>query len=273
MDVQVANPYYNYLTPTEFPGPLRNQPTVAAKTLLLPYPQYGILDQEITCCQSARYDAISAKIQRPFRNGYNLVFGYNYNNERDGEYYDEVASFLDQRTMMSTINPRHRISAAGTVQLPFGKGRRFLANVPTAANMVLGGWQVVGSLYWNGGNLLQFGPALASGDPRVSNPTPGQWFDTSVFKVLPAYTQRTNPWYYDGLRGPKYWEVQSAVSKSFPITERIHADLRVAAFNLTNHLNRADPDLVVTSSTFGQALREGTNLQGRQIEFGMKVVF
>jgi hypothetical protein len=70
-----------------------------------------------------------------------------------------------------------------------------------------------------------------------------------------------------------YWQVDTAISKSFPMTERIRADLRVAAFNLTNHLNRADPDLVVTSATFGQALREGTNLTGRQIEFGMKLVF
>jgi hypothetical protein len=273
MDVQVANPYYNYLTPAQFPGALRNQPTVATKTLLLPNPQYGILDQELRCCISARYDAISAKLQRPFRNGYNLVFGYNYNNERDGEYYDEVASFLDQRTMTSTINPRQRLSAAGTYQLPFGKGRRFLANAPNAANLVLGGWQMVGSFYWNGGNLLQFGPALVSGDPRISNPSPGEWFNPSVFKVLPAYTQRTNPWYYDGLRGPAYWQADTAVSKSFPINEKIHADLRVAAFNVTNHLNRADPDLVVTSPTFGQALHEGTNLTGRQIEFGMKVIF
>ena len=273
MDVQVANPYYNYLTPATFPGPLRNQATVAQKTLLLPYPQYGILDQELRCCQSARYDALSLKLQRPFRNGFNLVFGYNYNNERQGEYYDEVASFLDQRTTMSTINPRQRVSAASTYQLPFGKGRKFLSKSNAATNMILGGWQVVGSLYMNGGNLLQFPAALVSGDPRIDNPTPGKWFDTSVFKPLPVYTQRTNPWYYDGLRGPKYWEVQGALSKSFPITEKIHADLRVAAFNLTNHLNRADPDLVVTSATFGQALRQATNLPGRQIEFGMKIVF
>ena len=119
--------------------------------------------------------------------------------------------------------------AAGTYQLPFGKGRRYLANASKAVDYTLGGWQVVSSLYCNGGNLLQFGPALVTGDPRISNPSPGRWFDTSVFKVLPAYTQRTNPWYYDGLRGPRYWEIQSAVSKSFALTERIRADLRVAA--------------------------------------------
>ena len=288
MDVQVANPYYNYLTPATFPGPLRNQATVATKTLLLPYPQYGVLSQQITCCDTARYDALSLKLQRPFRNGFNMVFGYNYNYEREGEFFDDVASFLNQRTMTSTINPRHRISAASVYQLPFGKGRRFLSNSSTLVNTLLGGWQTVGSLYWNGGDLLMFGKCVltssvacatanpdvsVSGDPRVSNPTPTQWFNTSVFKVLPAYTARTNPWYYDGLRGPMYLEVQGAVSKSFKLNERVRADLRVAAFNLTNRLNRADPDLVVTSATFGQALRQGTALTGRQVEYGVKFVF
>ena len=41
LNQQVSNPFYNYLTPTLFPGPLRNQPTVSLGSLLVPYPQYG----------------------------------------------------------------------------------------------------------------------------------------------------------------------------------------------------------------------------------------
>ena len=44
------------------------------------------------------------------------------------------------------------------------------------------------------------------------------------------------------------------------------------AYNLTNRLNRANPDLVITSSTFGQALRQ-TITTGRQVELGMKIIF
>src|SRR5262249_42932545 len=42
---QVANPFYHYLTPTQFPGALRNQATVTVGSLLAPYPQYGALSQ------------------------------------------------------------------------------------------------------------------------------------------------------------------------------------------------------------------------------------
>jgi hypothetical protein len=94
-----------------------------------------------------------------------------------------------------------------------------------------------------------------------------------LFKVLPAYTPRTNPWQYPDLKGPIFWDIQANVSKSFRITEKIRADFRMAAYNLTNRLNRADPDLVVTSSTFGQALRQSANTVGRQMEYGLEIVF
>jgi hypothetical protein len=37
----VANPFYNYLTPAQFPGPLRNQANVPITSLLVKRPQYG----------------------------------------------------------------------------------------------------------------------------------------------------------------------------------------------------------------------------------------
>ena len=39
------NPFYQYLTPELFPGPLRNQRTVTVGSLLKPYPQYGTFDR------------------------------------------------------------------------------------------------------------------------------------------------------------------------------------------------------------------------------------
>ena len=45
LNQQVDNPFYNYLTSTLFPGPLRNQKQVSLGSLLVPYPQYGGLYQ------------------------------------------------------------------------------------------------------------------------------------------------------------------------------------------------------------------------------------
>ena len=80
--------------------------------------------------------------------------------------------------------------------------------------------------------------------------------------------------------------LDATLSKNIKITERIHAELKMAAYNAINRLNRGNPNLDVNSSQFGQALYQGTpsatfgpqtqelgNVSGRQVELGMKIVF
>jgi hypothetical protein len=138
---------------------------------------------------------------------------------------------------------------------------------------VLGGWQTVGAWYANSGPFVRFGALLASGSPVLSQKTPQKWFDTSVFQRLPAYTPRTNPWQYPGLTGPRYWQWDQTLSKHFSIGERYRVEFKAAAYNLSNRLNRAMPDTGVTSSTFGQTLRQLGGVTGRQMEFGLKILF
>jgi hypothetical protein len=201
------------------------------------------------------------------------MFGYNYNTEKKNQYFNDLDTYNRIFTYIDGANPRHRISFAGTLESPFGKGKAIWSGTPTAANVPIGGWQLVGALYFNSGNDLRFGPMIATGDPKLENPTPEKWFDTSKFLRLPAYTSRENPWQYDGLNGPIYWEIQATLSKTFKVSERVQAEFKFAAYNLTNRLNQADPDMGVTSSTFGQALRQSAATYGRQLEYGLRLRF
>jgi hypothetical protein len=278
MDVQVNNPFYNYLTPDVFAGQNRNRARVATKTLLRPYPQYGGIFEAFQSNQSDVYQALQIKVQRPFQNGYNFLVGYNYRRERTTGYYDEVDAYLNKLTWLDSANPHHSASIAGTYEVPLGQGRRFFASMPKALDHALGGWQLVGAWYFNSGNYLVFPAMNATGDPALDNPTPGKWFDTSKFSVLPAYTQRTNPRIYPDVKGPIYWEIQASLGKTFKVGERTKLMAKLAAYNLTNRLNRADPDVNVTSATFGTALRQGNGAQtnvmsGRQLEAGLKIEF
>jgi hypothetical protein len=81
--------------------------------------------------------------------------------------------------------------------------------------------------------------------------------------------------------------VDGNLTKAIKITERIHAELKMAAYNATNRLNRGDPDTNVQNSTFGQALFQGSpggnfggaqgatygNQSGRQVELGLRIIF
>jgi hypothetical protein len=57
----VPNPFYQYLTPELFPGPLRNQRTVSIGSLLKPYPQYGTLTEAMMSGIENRYHAIQLR--------------------------------------------------------------------------------------------------------------------------------------------------------------------------------------------------------------------
>jgi hypothetical protein len=66
--------------------------------------------------------------------------------------------------------------------------------------------------------------------------------------------------------------IQSTLSKTFKVTERYQVELKMAAYNLTNRLNRADPSMDMLSSTFGQTLRQNIST-GRQLEYNLKISF
>lgn len=273
VDQQVPNPFYQYLTPDKFPGPLRNQRTVTVGSLLKPYPQYAGLYEAFSPGKSERYHSLEIKAQRGFRGGYNFLLGYVYQRQKIYEWFDDVARYQGRFAYQDTTDPHHRLSIAGTYELPFGKGRKYLSQPHPLVQGILGGWQTVGAWYGNSGNNLRFGAMLASGNPVISDPSPQRWFDTSVFQRLPPYTPRSNPWQYDGLNGPIYWQMDLSVMKNFQITERVRSEFKMAGYNATNRLNRADPDLGVTNSTFGQTLRQLGGVTGRQVEFGLKLVF
>jgi hypothetical protein len=273
LQATVPNPFYQYLTPAQFPGPTRNQATVSIGSLLNPYPQYAGLFEVGRPGFRERYQSVQLQARRPFANGFNFLFGYAYIRERLDTYFNDVENYADRPAFQESAQPRHRISTAGTYQLPFGRGRHFLSSANRWVDGVLGGWQMVGALYYNSGSFLRFGGLDVSGNPVVENPTPDRWFDTSVFKVQTPFTPRMNPWQYSGLTGPSVMELQASVSKEFAVTERWRTELRANAFNATNRLNRADPDLGVTSSNFGKTLRQRGNYFGRQLEIGLKIMF
>ena len=52
--------------------------------------------------------------------------------------------------------------------------------------------------------------------------------------------------------------LDGTLSKDLKITERVKVELKMAAYNAINRLNRGNPNMGVTSSQFGQALYQGT---------------
>ncbi len=288
VNVNVDNPFYNYLTPELFPGPLRNQKQVTLNSLLRPYPQYGGLYEVGTAGAAERYHSLEIKAQKAFSKGWNFLFAYVYINEKSEQFFNDLDTYTNTLTYQDSNQPRHRWTMAGTYELPFGIGRQYGSGMSRVADAVVGGWKITGISTLMSGSFLRFGNLIVNGDPVIDNPTPEKWFNTAAFSRVPAntYVIRSNPWQYGGLTGPKYYMLDATLSKTFKITERFKAELKMAAYNALNRLNLGNPNLDINSSQFGQALYQGTpsatfgpqtmelgNVSGRQVELGMKIIF
>lgn len=289
LNVAVPNPFYNYLTPELFPGPLRNQQTVSLGSLLVPYPQYGGLYEVGTIGASERYHSLEVKAQKAFSKGWNFLAAYVYIREKTQQAFNELDAYQDNLTYQNSNQPRHRFTMGGSYEFPFGAGKPYLNDKPKTVDAILGGWRLTAISTYYTGAILRFDKMNYNGqDPTIPNPTPEKWFNTAAFSPIPANTFviRSNPLQFDNLTGPSYYMLDTTLSKGFRITERFRAELKMAAYNVLNRLNRGNPNMDVTSSQFGQALYQGTpsatfgpqtmelgNVSGRQVEIGMKIIF
>ncbi|MDR3793812.1 MAG: TonB-dependent receptor [Terracidiphilus sp.] len=187
--------------------------------------------------------------------------------------------------------------------LPVGKGQKYLSNIGTVANNVVGGWQMTGIFQARSGNPLTFayspntyqqvsalitvdgrnayrpnqtGPAVASDKSYL------QYFNVGSF-ASPATDGTATPFGNsprNAARGYAYFDVDMGLTKQFAITEKSHFEFRAEAFNLFNKTNFSDPNTVVpnlgkalTTSTAGTFGEITSSLSARVLQMAAKIVF
>ncbi|MCW5978656.1 MAG: TonB-dependent receptor [Bryobacteraceae bacterium] len=272
VDAAVPNPFYNLLPETKMPGELRVQETVSVSQLLRPYPQFTNLNMQFRPGISNRYYALQLQAIRSMVGGWNLILGYNYNREIHSEFFNDPDLYAQRITMIDRRRPRSNLRIAGTYELPFGRGRKYASGVNRAVDMIIGGWATSHWFMFQGGQLLTFNAAQVNGDPTSGVPS-GRWFNPDVFTVLPAYTPRTNPWYYSGLRGPRFWNLDSTLVKYTPITEKVRLELRFEFYNTLNHFIPSNPDMGVGSGTMGISTWVFGGNYGREVQYTARFHF
>jgi hypothetical protein len=252
-----------------------------SRPLYSTYPQLG----DIPISQSiagSHYDALTARftaiisksvsINASYAHGRNFANGNNLDQTNINQYYGPTPQDI-----------AHIFNAQFTLEIPVGRGRRFLSDSNRFVDALLGGWQYAGLLHVRSGTRFDVtasdGTSLNNGQNNrpdriasgtASNPTVDNWFDTSAF-VLHA-TPMTygnsgiNPLHADGQQ-----QLDSSVSKSFHITERQQLQLRVDIFNTFNHPNFAAPDSNVGDASEGQVT--STSIDNRRLQFALRYSF
>ncbi|MEP6536047.1 MAG: TonB-dependent receptor [Bryobacteraceae bacterium] len=163
--------------------------------------------------------------------------------------------------------PKHTFSVNGNYELPFGKGKKFLAGSNGLVNRLVSGWNTAGFYYLRSG--LPFSPyyavrgsstILAPGKTGILPSDQRQaagWFDASVNRADlgqaykgETFIRRANSLDNDFLNyiprnymtGPGFYNIDASFYKITPITERFKLRIEAQIFNLLNHKNFAQPN-------------------------------
>jgi len=263
-----------------------NVPQAQRRPLYNKFSYPGFIDPTtgttLTCCNtdqgnylgndaSSTYEALTIKLDKRFSQGLqfmtfvNFASAYHYDSNYYGDdpriAYGPNDQVRDKQWLTNLV-----------YSLPFGKGMHFAGNSGRAADAIIGGWQISGTMNWSSG--LPWTPSMSGAvcnleqDTGVCRPNKGsgsfaygagsfvhsssghyvQYFTpvadscANGICTLPSGNGFADPglnaignYGYDSAWGPRYFGADAALFKTFALTERVKLQFRMDAYNVFNH--------------------------------------
>jgi outer membrane receptor protein involved in Fe transport len=213
-------------------------------------------------CGDNRYDALQAKLAGRPASGLWLLAHYTLARARQ----DGPEQFFHDRQLQRGRPDwarTHNFVLASTYELPFGRGKQFLADASAGLDRLVGGWQLNANATIQSGLPFEVtyreafldrdvGPNRPDliGDPEAGGGTQDRWFNaTPIGSPGSAFARPAVGTFGDlprnALTGPGYWRVDASLFKRVALTKKAALELRVEAVNLFNHVNLGLPDPVL----------------------------
>lgn len=254
---------------------------------------------------ASSYNAMLFSLRRRFSQGLQFDVNYTWSHSMDNQ--STVANvttsgglICDARNLRvcranSDFDIRHLFNVNGVWELPVGRGRAFFNDAPGWVNSIVGGWTFSGiftarsglpfglatsswptSFIFDGANGV---PAVTDGDPNALRPSIHNAADGTIqFFADPAaalaavrYPRHGEPGNRNMLRGPTFWNLDTALLKNFrlPWSEKQRLQIRWEAYNAFNHHSFALPSSTdIGSTSFGQIT--GSASTPRVMQFGVR---
>lgn len=237
------------------------------------------------------YNGLQAQVTRRLSSGFQIIGSYAWSHTLDN--VDDILAnaptgvlvgnngtpLLGYQRGNANNDQRQIFSAAALYDLPFGRGREFGQNMPTALDYIVGGWQ------WNNVILLNSGtPMDIQGAPNSPNGRPDyhggcktnvNWY-TWISCPSGAFTAPAGlvgDLARNAFAGPGTHTWDTSLVKNFSITERAKTEFRAQVYNLTNTPQFQDPDNNYNNGDFGQLLNPRLSPTNREVEFALRVSF
>jgi hypothetical protein len=260
--------------------------------------------------QNTNFNAMQIGLVKNISQGLSVTANYQW-----ASAFDESSNYFTwdhKATYGRDSNVRdQQIVAYGSYDLPFGRNKQYASSVNRVTDLLIGGYQLSGTMNWAGG--LPFTLSYNEASSNIPNSAPsypssaaGQHMKTGLSAFKPSasgvgtrsfYQAQTTNLITDpgtgvfknpGLDtignvgrntyfGPSFFGSDLAITKTFTIYEDVVTKFRMDAFNAFNHITAGNPggsiESVGTISGEGQGCGPGDDCGPRQLEFSLRVQF
>jgi hypothetical protein len=281
--------------------------TTTVGQLLRPYPQYTGVQLAGQGSYNSSYQSFQLTVQRRFANAGSLLVAYT--NAKLISDTDTLTAWLEpgvgtiqdnnnlpgERSLSSQDVPQ-RLVISYVLDIPVGKGRRYLSGADGMLEKVVGGWgidgvtifqrgfplaitngQVNGTTLFGGGSRPNVVSGCDANTPGGPTARLGGWFNTGCF-TAPADFEFGNEARVDPrLRAEGINNFDFAVFKNTRFSnERMGLEFRTEFFNIFNRTQFAAPNPIcckANNQNFGVVTATAPGTNPRLVQFGLKLFF
>jgi hypothetical protein len=243
------------------------------------------------------YNGLQASLRQRASRGLEYLASYTLSRTRTNNlgYYGSGGVAAEGAYWMNAYEPewnygpaffdaRHNFVFSANYELPFGRDRRWGANISPVMNALVGGWRLSGIFQARTGFPITVvdgrGSSLQAtrgnerpncvGDPTPSDQSITRWLDINAFERAALGT-----WGNCGIgvaRAPGYKNLDLVLAKRFAAGGERYFEFRAEAFNLTNTASFSPPARDISNvNTFGTIT--GTVSTARTVELVLKFFF
>jgi hypothetical protein len=253
----------------------------------------------------SRYHALQAKIEWRLRADMTVLSSLTLSQTKDNgsqSLENSNGNFpapqdfhnLDADFGLSNYHQPYNSTTSFVWSLPFGRGRRWLADASPLVEALVGGWQIAGINTVFAGEPVTFTHSagatfVVSGiaqdfrgannyrpnvvcDPLApeADRTIDNWFNRDCVVVPTDPSQPFGDAERNAVRGPNFWQLDLAASKRLPLGGRASFEVRIEAFNVLDRANFRAPNGNRSSGAFGTIV---STFDPRQIQLGFKLLW
>ncbi|MGA2646729.1 MAG: carboxypeptidase regulatory-like domain-containing protein [Candidatus Sulfotelmatobacter sp.] len=307
LETYVNNPFAAVITD---PNSVLSSSQIQQFQLNTPYPQFpGGVATDVPPIANSTYHALQLTADKHYTNGLELLVSYTWSKSiDDSSIYDTNVQWLGNygsyiggniqnpnkpwlERSLSTFDVPSVLKFSYSYDLPIGRGKALLGDMPRALEAVLGGWKTNGIWQISDGRPISFF-TLNGGTPLptygyqrpdiVGTPKRNygsDWVNNffanpDVFQTPAPFTLGNAPRATGAIRTPLSFAADLSLTKQFLLSnvhEGVHLELRLEAENAFNHPVLGTPDSTVGDPSFGAIFYQANN--PRQCQLALKVTF